>query len=147
MGFWVVFEKNWKVSVQSDVHEFASINRIYGFYNECKRGYNIRLWNTFTDWYNWKSVSDSEFLSEIFQSETNYSIPILEYSGSWFGPNYLSSNWLGGNRFGFGFGPAFGLTPKKGNHYKSFLIIVKLLFQKLFILFKLVTDKAINSFI
>ena len=29
-------------------HECASINRIYGFYDECKRRYNIRLWKTFT---------------------------------------------------------------------------------------------------
>jgi hypothetical protein len=25
-------------------HECASINRIYGFYDECKRRYNIKLW-------------------------------------------------------------------------------------------------------
>merc|ERR1712216_1083395 len=30
-------------------HECASINRIYGFYDECKRRYSIRLWKTFTD--------------------------------------------------------------------------------------------------
>merc|ERR1711973_488526 len=29
-------------------HECASINRIYGFYDECKRRYNIKLWKTFT---------------------------------------------------------------------------------------------------
>lgn len=33
-------------------HECASINRIYGFYDECKRRYNIRLWKTFTDCFN-----------------------------------------------------------------------------------------------
>jgi hypothetical protein len=33
-------------------HECASINRIYGFYDECKRRYNIRLWKTFTDAFN-----------------------------------------------------------------------------------------------
>lgn len=33
-------------------HECASINRIYGFYDECKRRYNIRLWRTFTDCFN-----------------------------------------------------------------------------------------------
>uniref|UniRef100_A0A3Q3XF64 protein-serine/threonine phosphatase n=1 Tax=Mola mola TaxID=94237 RepID=A0A3Q3XF64_MOLML len=31
---------------------FASINRIYGFYDECKRRYNIKLWKTFTDCFN-----------------------------------------------------------------------------------------------
>jgi len=30
-------------------HEEASINRIYGFYDECKRRYSVKLWKTFTD--------------------------------------------------------------------------------------------------
>ncbi|XP_075215378.1 serine/threonine-protein phosphatase alpha-2 isoform-like [Lycorma delicatula] len=30
-------------------HECASINRIYGFYDEVKRRYNLKLWKTFTD--------------------------------------------------------------------------------------------------
>jgi serine/threonine-protein phosphatase PP1 catalytic subunit len=38
-------------------HESASINRIYGFYDECKRRYNIRLWKTFTDCFNCLPVS------------------------------------------------------------------------------------------
>lgn len=33
-------------------HECASINRIYGFYDECKKRYNVRLWKTFTDAFN-----------------------------------------------------------------------------------------------
>jgi len=33
-------------------HESASINRIYGFYDECKRRYNVRLWKTFTNTFN-----------------------------------------------------------------------------------------------
>uniref|UniRef100_A0A1I8H9S6 Serine/threonine-protein phosphatase n=1 Tax=Macrostomum lignano TaxID=282301 RepID=A0A1I8H9S6_9PLAT len=33
-------------------HECASINRIYGFYDECKRRFSIRLWKTFTDCFN-----------------------------------------------------------------------------------------------
>jgi serine/threonine-protein phosphatase PP1 catalytic subunit len=33
-------------------HECASINRIYGFYDECKRRYNIKLWKTFTNCFN-----------------------------------------------------------------------------------------------
>ena len=32
-------------------HECDSVNRIYGFYDECKRRYNIKLWKTFTDVY------------------------------------------------------------------------------------------------
>mmetsp|Transcript_56594 Transcript_56594/g.143234 ORF Transcript_56594/g.143234 Transcript_56594/m.143234 type:complete len:303 (-) Transcript_56594:206-1114(-) len=38
-------------------HECASINRIYGFYDECKRRYSIRLWKTFTDCFNCVPVS------------------------------------------------------------------------------------------
>lgn len=33
-------------------HESASINRIYGFYDECKRRYSIKLWKIFTDCFN-----------------------------------------------------------------------------------------------
>eukprot|EP01065_Artemidia_motanka_P002739 TRINITY_DN11297_c0_g1_i1.p1 TRINITY_DN11297_c0_g1~~TRINITY_DN11297_c0_g1_i1.p1 ORF type:complete len:875 (+),score=258.65 TRINITY_DN11297_c0_g1_i1:58-2682(+) len=33
-------------------HEEASINRIYGFYDECKRRYNIKLWKVFADVFN-----------------------------------------------------------------------------------------------
>ncbi|KAH8394899.1 hypothetical protein KR222_009427, partial [Zaprionus bogoriensis] len=33
-------------------HESASINQVYGFYDECKRRYTIRLWRCFVDTYN-----------------------------------------------------------------------------------------------
>ncbi|GER26255.1 serine/threonine-protein phosphatase PP1 [Striga asiatica] len=33
-------------------HECASINRIYGFYDECKRRFNVKLWKAFTDCFN-----------------------------------------------------------------------------------------------
>lgn len=33
-------------------HECANVNRIYGFYDECKRRYTIKLWKTFTDCFN-----------------------------------------------------------------------------------------------
>lgn len=33
-------------------HECSTINRMYGFYDECKRRYNIKLWKTFTDCFN-----------------------------------------------------------------------------------------------
>nr|GMC90182.1 serine/threonine-protein phosphatase PP1-like [Ipomoea batatas] len=38
-------------------HECASINRIYGFYDECKRRYSVRLWKTFTECFNCLPVS------------------------------------------------------------------------------------------
>nr|GLL33761.1 serine/threonine-protein phosphatase PP1 isozyme 2-like [Ipomoea trifida] len=33
-------------------HECGSINRIYGFYDECKSRFNVKLWKTFTDCFN-----------------------------------------------------------------------------------------------
>ncbi|CAJ1924643.1 unnamed protein product [Cylindrotheca closterium] len=33
-------------------HESASINRIYGFYDECKRRFSIKLWKVFSDVFN-----------------------------------------------------------------------------------------------
>jgi serine/threonine-protein phosphatase PP1 catalytic subunit len=33
-------------------HECASITRIYGFYDECKRRYNIKLWKAYCDTFN-----------------------------------------------------------------------------------------------
>jgi len=37
-------------------HESSSINRIYGFYEECKRRYSVSLWKTFTDCFNYLPV-------------------------------------------------------------------------------------------
>ncbi len=33
-------------------HESDSINRIYGFYEECKRRYNVKMWKVFTNCFN-----------------------------------------------------------------------------------------------
>eukprot|EP01088_Endostelium_zonatum_P000288 TRINITY_DN104_c0_g2_i1.p1 TRINITY_DN104_c0_g2~~TRINITY_DN104_c0_g2_i1.p1 ORF type:complete len:305 (+),score=58.40 TRINITY_DN104_c0_g2_i1:186-1100(+) len=33
-------------------HECASINRIYGFYDDCKRRYSVKIWKTFTECFN-----------------------------------------------------------------------------------------------
>jgi len=33
-------------------HECSSINRLYGFYDECKRRYSIKLWKIFSDVFN-----------------------------------------------------------------------------------------------
>ncbi|KAI4295188.1 hypothetical protein MLD38_040567 [Melastoma candidum] len=38
-------------------HEDAKINRIYGFYDECKRRFNVRLWKIFTDCFNYLPVA------------------------------------------------------------------------------------------
>ncbi|KAL1461558.1 hypothetical protein WDU94_013443 [Cyamophila willieti] len=38
-------------------HECANINKVYGFYEECKRRYNIKLWKVFTDCFNCMPVA------------------------------------------------------------------------------------------
>jgi len=38
-------------------HESAGINRIYGFYDECKRRYSIKLWKVFSEVFNCLPVS------------------------------------------------------------------------------------------
>ncbi|KAK6062234.1 putative phosphoprotein phosphatase 1, partial [Cooperia oncophora] len=38
-------------------HEVANLNRIYGFHDECKRRYSIKLWKTFQDVFNCMPVA------------------------------------------------------------------------------------------
>lgn len=38
-------------------HECASLNRIYGFYDECKRRYSVKLWRVFSDAFNCMPVA------------------------------------------------------------------------------------------
>merc|ERR1712232_1292796 len=33
-------------------HECATINKLYGFFDECKRRYSVKLWRTFGDTFN-----------------------------------------------------------------------------------------------
>ncbi|XP_022937536.1 serine/threonine-protein phosphatase PP1-like [Cucurbita moschata] len=46
-----------KVFLLRGNHEDAKINRIYGFYDECKRRFNVRLWKIFTDCFNCMPVA------------------------------------------------------------------------------------------
>jgi serine/threonine-protein phosphatase PP1 catalytic subunit len=46
-------------------HECASINRIYGFYDECKRRYDVHIWKVFTECFNYLPIAaiiDSKIL-------------------------------------------------------------------------------------
>ena len=38
-------------------HESAQINRMYGFYDEVKRRYNVKLWKDFSNAFNWIPAS------------------------------------------------------------------------------------------
>ena len=38
-------------------HESSVQNRIYGFYEECKRRYNVRIWTSFTELFNYLPIA------------------------------------------------------------------------------------------
>jgi serine/threonine-protein phosphatase PP1 catalytic subunit len=72
-------------------HECASLNRIYGFYDECKRRYSVKLWRVFADCFNCMPIAavvedkifcmhgglspDLERLGQIFDVERPTDVP------------------------------------------------------------------------
>jgi serine/threonine-protein phosphatase PP1 catalytic subunit len=72
-------------------HECASLNRIYGFYDECKRRYSVKMWRIFADAFNCMPVvaviedkiicmhgglsPDLEHISQIFEIPRPTDVP------------------------------------------------------------------------
>ena len=44
------------------------LGRIYGFYDECKRRYSIKLWKTFTDCFNCLPIGQQNRYSALIYS-------------------------------------------------------------------------------
>ena len=121
MEFWVVFyifEKSEFIAIFMNAHQSYVAKS-----NGKKRQVSI---NAETKTVKYSNTTESQPLTRNFSKrflklETN--IPFRFWN--------IQAPGSVGNHLGFGFGPASGLIPKKGNHYKSSLIIIKLLFQKL----------------
>jgi serine/threonine-protein phosphatase PP1 catalytic subunit len=60
-------------------HECAQLNRIYGFYDECKRRYSVKLWRIFAEAFNCMPVA-AVVADKIFCSHGGLS-PDLEHLG------------------------------------------------------------------
>ncbi|KAJ3213486.1 hypothetical protein HDU67_002820 [Dinochytrium kinnereticum] len=68
-------------------HECASVNRVYGFYDECKRRCNLKVWKVFTDVFNVLPIA--AIVADILCSRRIISEPdkvdfILDYAKSLF---------------------------------------------------------------
>ena len=55
LGFKIKFPENFFLLRGN--HECKSINKVYGFYDSCKRTFSISLWQQFTNLFNWLPIS------------------------------------------------------------------------------------------
>lgn len=62
-------------------HECPAINRVYGFYDECKRRYSIKLWKTFTDTFNCMPIA-ALIDNRIFCCHGGLSPDLMKVTGS-----------------------------------------------------------------
>jgi serine/threonine-protein phosphatase PP1 catalytic subunit len=57
-------------------HECANVTRVYGFYDECKRRCNVKIWKTFVDTFN--TVSADQLWGKETKLTLNYSYPLQQ---------------------------------------------------------------------
>lgn len=105
-----------KVFLLRGNHEDPKINRVYGFYDECKRRFNVRLWKIFTECFNCLPIAalvdekilcmhgglspELKNLSQIEQIERPTEIPDsgLLCDLLWSDPTHASEGWSDSDR-------------------------------------------------
>lgn len=115
-------------------HESKGINRIYGFYDECKRRFNVELWDTFTTCFNMLPISaiieetilcmhggispDLHSLKDIQRIQRPTDIPDkgLLCDLLWSDPDMKVEDWVDNDR---GVSFAFGISPLRQFLLKS----------------------------
>ena len=98
-------------------HECSSLNRIYGFFDECKRRYSVKLWRVFSDCFNCMPVAaivenkvfcmhgglspDLNSLSQIFAIPRPSEIPDkgLLCDLVWSDPDEGTTGWSSNSRY------------------------------------------------
>jgi serine/threonine-protein phosphatase PP1 catalytic subunit len=100
-------------------HECASLNRVYGFFDECKRRYTVKLWRSFVDCFNCLPIAaiiedkifcshggispSLEHMSQINEIRRPLDIPVegLMCDLLWSDPLDIEEDWAPNSRFPF----------------------------------------------